>query len=308
MHFAFVGAGAVGGFYAALLARAGHDVSVVARGAHLEAIRRDGLRIESGAVGSFRSSVNAESDPARVGPADVVVLAVKTYSNPSALPLIVPMVGPDTTVLTVQNGVDSAEEVAAVVGEAQTIAGATYIASGIDAPGIIKHTGDLRRIVLGECTGAPDAVSDRVQRIAAAMALADITVEPVPDSRVPIWKKFIFLAPFAGVTAASRRSIGPVWAEPAGRTTFLGAVAEVEAVARGSGISVAADVTAGVERFAEGLPSGMRSSMLIDLALGKPLELESLPGAVVRRGAAAGVPTPIMETLYAVLKPFEHGG
>ncbi len=130
MRFAILGAGAVGGFYGALLSRAGNDVSVVARGAHLEAIRENGLRIESGAVGDFTARLGAESDPARIGVVDTVIVAVKTYDNPTALPLLPPLVGPRTTVLTVQNGVESPEQVAAVVGEGQTIGGATYICDG----------------------------------------------------------------------------------------------------------------------------------------------------------------------------------
>src|SRR4029450_784632 len=135
MHFAIIGAGAVGGYYGALLARSGQDVSFVARGAHLEAIRAHGLKIESGAVGDFVANVRAESDPARIGHADVVIIAVKTYDNDTAIPLALPMTGPETTVLTIQNGVDSAEDVARVVGEARTIAGSTYIATAIEAPG-----------------------------------------------------------------------------------------------------------------------------------------------------------------------------
>jgi len=309
MHIGFVGAGAVGGFYAALLARAGEQVSVVARGAHLDAIRRAGIRIESESVGSFAAPVRAETDPGRIGPVDVVVFAVKTYSNVSALPLIPPLQGPETVVLTLQNGVDSAEEVAAVAGDTHTIAGATYVATGLEAPGLIRHTGTHRRVVLGECTGETHSVvSDRVRRIAEAMAAADITAEPVADVRVALWEKFIYLAPFAAVTAASRRSIGPVWKEPSGQAVFMGAVAEVEAVARASDVAVAEDIRSRIETHTAALPADTRSSMFIDLMQGKPIELESLPGSVVRRGWAAGVRTPIMTTLYAVLKPFEHGG
>ena len=150
MRFAFLGAGAVGGYYAALLSRTGNDVSVVARGAHLDAIRKNGMRIESGAVGNFTARIGAESDPARIGAVDTVIVAVKTYDNSTALPLILPLVGPQTTVLTVQNGVESPEQVAAVVGERQTIGGATYIATAIDGPGVIKQTGSHRRVVFGE--------------------------------------------------------------------------------------------------------------------------------------------------------------
>jgi 2-dehydropantoate 2-reductase len=307
MRFGFIGAGAVGGYYAAMLAREGYDVSVVARGAHLDAIRRDGIRIDSTAVGSFTAAVKAESDPARVGPVDVVVIAVKAYSNAEALRLVPPMLSPHTTVLTLQNGVDSAEEVAEVVGEARTIAGATYIATALEAPGLIRQTGTHRRIVMGEWFGRHTAVSPRVHEIATTMNVADIQVEAVADARVPIWEKFIYLAPFAAVTTAARVPVGPIWADPDGRALMLEASAEVEAVARASGVNVAADVHRKVEAYTEGLPASTRSSMLIDFSQGKPIELELLPGSVVRRGRAVSVPTPRMATMYALLKPHAAG-
>ncbi|MEZ5319005.1 MAG: 2-dehydropantoate 2-reductase [Vicinamibacterales bacterium] len=307
MHFAFVGAGAVGGFYAALLARAGSRVSVVARGAHLDAIRRDGIRIASEFVGDFAAPVGAEADPAAIGPVDVVVFAVKTYDNATALPLIAPMLGPDTVVLTLQNGVDSAGEVAAVVGEARTLAGPTYIATAIEAPGLIRQTGSHRRIVFGECFGARAAASPRVAAIVQAMLAADIQAEAVADARVPIWEKFIYLAPFAAFTGAARTPIGPIWSHPAARAAFLDAVGEVEAVARASGVAVAPDMRARITAYVESIPPTTRSSLLIDLAQGRRIEVESLAGSVVRRGEAAGVPTPRMAALYAVLQPHAAG-
>jgi 2-dehydropantoate 2-reductase len=315
MHFAIIGAGAVGGYYGALLARSGQQVSFVARGAHLEAIRAHGLRIESGAVGDFVAKVRAESDPARIGHADVVVIAVKTYDNATAIPLALPMVGPQTTVLTIQNGVDSAEEVARVVGEARTIAGATYIATAIEAPGLIRQTGTHRRVVFGEVFGpAPSSVegvgaevSPRVRAIETAMKAADIHAEAVADARVPIWEKFVYLAPFAAFTGAARLPIGPIWSDSAGRTAFLQAVGEVAAVARASGVGIRDDILSYIESYVDRIPPATRSSLLIDLSQGKRIEVESLPGSVVRRGRAVGVPTPMMEALYAALKPHTHG-
>lgn len=307
MHFTFIGAGAVGGYYAAMLARAGQRVSVIARGAHLDAIRQNGLQIRSKAVGDFTATLAAESDPSRIGPVDVVVLAVKTYDNDTAIPLIRPMMGAATTVLTLQNGVDSAEEVAQVAGERATIAGATYIATAVEAPGLIVQTGSHRRIVFGECFGNPAAVSDRVRAIEAAMRAADIHAEAVADARVPLWEKFVYLAPFASFTGAARLPIGPIWADPHARMAFLEAVGEVEAVARASGVTIPADIRARIEQYTANIPSSTRSSLLIDLSQGKRIEVESLTGSVVRRGRAAGVPTPRMDALYAVLKPYRDG-
>jgi 2-dehydropantoate 2-reductase len=302
----FIGAGAVGGFYGALLARQGHDVSFVARGAHLDAIRKDGLRV-IGPLGDFVVRTPAESDPARIGPVDAVVFTVKTYDNAAAIPLIEPLVGPDTVVLTLQNGVDSADEIAAVIGERATIGGSTYIATAIEGPGVIRQTGTHRRVVLGEYFSPPAGITDRVQMLADAMAAADIHAEPVVDSRHTIWEKFTYLAPFAAFTGAARLPIGPLWSDDYIQRMFLDAVEEVASVARASGIRLPADHRSRVFEYAIKLPPSTRSSLLIDLSQGKRIEVEALQGSVVRHGARTGVPTPIMAALYAVLKPWANG-
>ena len=306
MHIAIVGAGAVGGFYGALLARAGCRVAFVARGAHLEAIRARGLRI-AGSVGEFTVQAQAESDPSRIGPVDAVIVAVKTYDNDSAFPLVRPLVGPHTTVLTLQNGVDSAEDLAAIIGRPAVIAGATYVATAIEAPGVIRQTGTHRRLVFGEFFEPEPVVSERVRRLETAMSAADIHAEAVPDARPAIWEKFIYLAPFAAFTGAARLPIGPLWRDDDARGAFLQAVAEVRGVARASGVDVPDNLLARVEQYGAELPPSTRSSLLIDLSQGRRIEVESLPGSVVRRGRLVGVPTPMMAALYAVLKPHAQG-
>jgi 2-dehydropantoate 2-reductase len=307
VKIAFIGAGAVGGFYGALLARQGHDVSFVARGAHLDAIRKNGLRV-TGPLGDFTVNTPASSNPADLGVVDYVIHTVKTYDNPTAIPLIKPLVGPKTTVLTLQNGVDSAEEIAAVIGEAPTIGGSTYIATAIDAPGVIKQTGTHRRIVLGEYfPGLSGSITERVQRLADAMKAADIHAEAVADSRDTTWEKFTYLAPFAAFTGAARLPIGPLWSDDYIQNMFLDAVVEVAAVARAHGVRLPADHRDRVFEYAIKLPPSTRSSLLIDLSQGKRIEVEALQGSVVRRGANVGVPTPIMAALYAVLKPWAKG-
>jgi 2-dehydropantoate 2-reductase len=307
MKIAVIGAGAVGGYYGAMLSRVGRDVSLVARGAHLEAVRRTGLRIESESVGAFTATVQAESDASRIGPVDLVLFTVKTYDNPTALPHLTPLLHDTTVVLTLQNGVDSAEQVAAVAGESRTIAGATYIATAVEAPGVIRQTGSHRRIVFGEWFAAAAQPTPRVTAIESVLKAADIHAEAVADSRVPIWEKFVYLAPFAAFTGASRLPIGPIWNDSDGRQLFLESVAEVEAVARASGIAVAPDLRQRIEGYTATIPPSTRSSLLIDLSQGKRIEIESLAGSVVRRGRAAGVPTPRMAALYAVLKPHAQG-
>lgn len=309
MKFAVVGAGAVGGFYGALLSKAGHDVAFVARGAHRDAMRANGLRILSApeAVGEIVVHCQVESDPAAIGVVDVVILAVKTYSNAETLPLLKPLFGPHTSILTLQNGVDSAEDVAAVFSTSAVIGGATYIAGGIEAPGVIRHNGTHRRIVFGEYFNPPATLSARVEALAPIFSAADIQTEAVADIRPRLWEKFIYLAPMAAFTGASRLSIGPIWGDEFIREMFLRAVDEVELVARASGINVPPGVRNRITEYTANVPKTMRSSLLIDLSQGKKIEVEALQGSVVRRGLAAGVPTPIMSALYAVLKPHANG-
>jgi len=307
MRFAILGSGAVGGYYGAKLARAGHDVTFIARGAHLAAIRERGLQIRSPMLGDFVVNSPAEEDTGKVGPVDVVIVAVKAYDNVAALPRIAPMIGPATAILPLQNGVDSAAEIAERYGEASVIGGVTYIATALASPGVIEQTGTHRRIVLGEVFGSLPRLSDRVTAIHDALAGADIIAEAVPDGRVPIWEKFIFLAALAAFTGAARLPIGPVWADPVTRASFLAGSREIEALARAEGVPVAADVVDRIETYVAGIPGSMRSSLLIDLSQGKPIEVEQLQGSVVRRAARKGVPVPIISTLYAVLKPWAHG-
>lgn len=303
MRVAILGSGAVGGFYGALLARAGHDVAFVARGAHLDAIRAHGLRVR-GAVGDFAARGRADSDTARLGPADLVIVAIKTYDNATALPLLAPLVGPDTAVLTLQNGVDSVDEVAAVAGARHVLGGSTYVATAIAEPGLIEQTGTHRRIVFGEVFEAGREPSARVREIEAAMRAADIQAEAVADARPAIWEKFVYLAAFAGFTGAARLPIGPLRDEPGFVDLALRACAEIAAVARAEGVPLPADLADRQRAYIDALPASTRSSLLIDLQSGKRIEIESLPGSVVRRADAAGVDVPIMRTLYAVLKPW----
>lgn len=307
MRFAILGSGAVGGYYGAKLARAGDDVVFIARGAHLNAIRERGLQIQSAELGDFTVHAPAEQDTSKVGRVDVVILAVKAYDNDTALPLIRPMLSDETMILTLQNGVDSVSELARLYGERPVIGGTTYIATALNAPGVIEQTGAHRRIVFGEVFGALPRMTERVTRLHDAFVHADIQSYPVDDARIAIWEKFIFLAALAGFTGAARLPIGPVWADPFTRGLFLEGCREIERVARGEGVPVSADVVDRIPFYIGAIPGTMRSSLLIDLSQGKRIEVEALQGAVVRRAARLGVPAPIMSALYAVLKPWANG-
>ena len=301
MRIAVVGSGAVGGYYGALLVRAGHDVVFIARGAHRDAIRRSGLRIRS-PLGDWTALAPAEDDARVVGPCDLVLFAVKTYDNASALPLLGPLVGPGTVVLTLQNGVESPDAVADVVGRDRVLGGPTYIATALVEPGVIQQTGDYRRIAFGEVFEHAGTLTDRVRALDAVFTAAGIQSEPAADGRVPLWEKFAYLVPFAGMTGAARQPVGVIRADPVARAQLIAAFSEVEALARAEGITVAADLLQRSLRYVDGVPASMRSSLLIDLSQGKRIEVEALQGAVVRRAAVHGLPVPVMTTLYGVLR------
>jgi 2-dehydropantoate 2-reductase len=306
MKFCIVGSGAVGGYYGAKLAHAGHEVTFIARGAHLAAIREKGLTVKS-SLGDFTVRASAEDRADQVAPVDVAIFAVKSYSNRDALPLLKTIVRDDAVALTLQNGVDSADEVGACIGPTRVLAGSTYVAAALTPGAVVEQTGTHRRIVFGEVSGDTSRVSERVRQIHEAFERADIVSEPVADARIPIWEKFCYLAPFAAFTGSARVPIGPIWSDHLSRHMLISAFGEVESVARAEGVDLPADVIERIETYMDSIPPTTRSSLLIDLQQGKPIEVEALAGAVVRRGARRQVATPIMSALYAVLKPHAGG-
>jgi 2-dehydropantoate 2-reductase len=307
MRFAVVGSGAVGGYFGAKLARSGQEVTFIARGAHLAAIREHGLRIESAKLGDFVVNAPASDNPRHVGNVDVVLFTVKAYDNPEALTLLPPLVGPQSVVLTLQNGVDSVDDIAAVVGEARVLGGTTYVATALERPGVIVQTGVHRSIIFGEVFGDRSQISSRVQAIADVLAPADVIVTPVADGRVPIWDKFVYLAPFSGFTGAARLPIGGIWPDPHVRDMFYAAAREVAALAAAEGVSISADRFDRLKEYMDNIPPTTRSSLLIDLEMGKRIEVEALQGAAIRRAARHGLPMPIISTLYAALRPWAQG-
>ena len=307
MRFAILGSGAVGGYFGAKLAKAGQDVTFIARGAHLEAIRERGLAVQSAKLGDFVVRAPAESDTARVGRVDVAIVSVKAYDNATALPMLKPLIGPETVVLTLQNGVDSVDEVASVAGEHHVLGGTTYVATALEAPGLIVQTGVHRSIIFGEVFGSMGHITSRVQAIAEVLASADIQVTPVADARVPIWDKFVYLAAFSGFTGAARLPIGPIWQYPHVQEMFYGACREVAAIAKAEGVTISANRFETLKEYMTNIPPTTRSSLLIDLEQGKRIEVEALQGAALRRAAKHGLAVPIVSTLYALLKPWENG-
>jgi 2-dehydropantoate 2-reductase len=305
VRIGIVGAGAVGGYYAARFAAAGHEVAVVARGAHLDAMKANGLIVRT-PDGSLVTRPQAYDDPSEIGVCDLVLFAVKTYDTASALLLLPPLTGPSTSVLTLQNGVDSPYEAARVVGAARVLGGAAYIATALVAPGVIEQTGTHHRVVFGEVFQPTSEMSPRSMTIREAFSQAGVDADAHPDGRVPLWEKFVYLAPFAGLTGAARLPIGPLRSRTDTAALLERAFTEVEALARAEDVPIAPDLIPRIRTYVSALPASTRSSLLIDLQAGKRIEADALQGAVVRRARALGLDVPVMETFYAVLR--EHTG
>ncbi|MEP7180941.1 MAG: 2-dehydropantoate 2-reductase [Betaproteobacteria bacterium] len=304
MRIAVMGAGGVGGYFGAKLAHGGHDVAFVARGRHLAAIRARGLRVTS-ALGDVHVPVPvATDDPATLSPADVVLFAVKLWDTESAAAQAKPLVASGGVIVPFQNGVDSIERIAAVVGAERVLGGVAYIAATIGEPGVIVHTGTMAKLRFGAVLPSQQRAADA---LAAACKASAIDGEAVADIRHVLWQKFGFLAAFSGVTAVARQPIGVVRADPDLRATLEAAIREVWQVGRAKGIALADDFVARQMQFADGLPAEMRASMLNDLVAGNRLEAPWLSGAVARMANETGIAAPVNATLFAALKPYCAG-
>lgn len=304
MRIAVMGAGGVGGYFGALLARAGHEVAFVARGKHLAAIREHGLsvRADGGEIRVDRAT--ASDDPAKLPRAEVVLFAVKLWDTERAAEAIRPLLDRDSVVIPFQNGVESVERVGAVLGARHVMGGAAYIAATIAEPGVIAKTGKMARLRFG-------AVSPQQEPSARAFleacAGAGIEAELVADITRVIWEKFVFLSAFSGVTSATRQAIGAIRRDPDLRATLEAAMREAFAVGRARGIALPDGFVDQQLAFADGLPAEMKSSMLNDLVAGNRLEAPWLSGAVARMARESGLPAPVSATLYAAVKPFCEG-
>jgi 2-dehydropantoate 2-reductase len=299
MRIAVMGSGGVGGYFGGLLARAGEDVTFIARGAHLEAIQRNGLQVKS-VAGDFHVHPKATRDPAAVGPVDLVLFCVKAYDTEAAGKQIRPMVGPQTTVLCLLNGVDNEQKLEAFLGEQYVMTGVVHILSTISAPGVISQTAGPRTIKIGEKDGR---ITARVERILGVLEGAGIQAEISSHIRVDLWEKFLFICAQGGVTALGRLTIGEILGCPETAAFYRGVMEEVAAVGRAKGVALSADAVDRALAFARSLQPGMRSSLAHDLGQGNRLEVETLAGSVVRSGREVGVPTPLNGVIYACLKP-----
>lgn len=303
MQIAVMGAGSTGGYFGGMLARGGNEVSLIARGANLEAIQANGLKVVRDDE-EFTVQCLATDDPESVGPVELALLCVKTYQVGVALPFMQPLVGPDTTVLCLQNGIDSYVTAANVLGTESVLPGAAFIEAGMLEPGVIKQTGSLVRVILGETNGDESA---RCVAIRDTFVAAGIPAEILPDITAGLWGKFLFIATMAGVTSLARATLAELMPQPHWRKVVLACLAEIDAVGRASGVALPPDMVADTVSYIEEHLPDLQASMHTDLMAGRPLELEALNGAVINAGTESGVATPINDVIYAMLRRFQEG-
>ena len=304
MTFAILGAGAVGGYFGARLAEAGEDVTFMARGAHLEAIRSTGLRIESENGEAHIHPAQASDDPAEVGPVDYVLFAVKLFQTEETAGFAKPLVGPNTTLVALQNGVECANVLSAVHGKERVLNGTSYIAAVIAEPGLIRQTGTFASFAFGEQDGT---MSDRGQRLKEAADKAGLN--PTYSSNVEslVWMKFLLIATMSSITTSTRKPIGELRDDPDIQPVIVASLEESIAVGRAMGVDLPENaMEQQLKRIAE-FPAAMVASMYHDLHANKPTELEWMSGAVRRFGKQCGIPTPTHDAFYAILKPYRDG-
>lgn len=305
MKFGIVGIGGVGGYFAACLTEAGHEVALLARGANLVALRERGIRL-TGPLGPIETGpLNASDDARSLGGAEAVIVTTKLYDLESVARQAAPMMGPGTIVIPVQNGVEAEGILARALPQAKVLKATIFISSFLTGPGTILQKSPFCRLRIGAAAGPSGA---DVQRVAAALnnpPRIEATVSP--DIDADLWRKFAMLAPFAAVACMTRKPTGPVLNEPALLAELKNAIGEVAAVARAKKIALPPDIEAATIATMRQFPPDSRPSMLEDMEAGRPLELEYLAGAVVRFGKALGVPTPIHEKAYRQLAPLAAG-
>ena len=304
MRIAVMAAGAVGGYFGGRMAAAGHDVAFIARGTHRDAIRRDGLKIESTLGDLHLKDVNVTDDPKQVGPVDVVLFAVKLWDTETAGKEARALVGSNTRVITLQNGVDSVEQLAPILGDDATIGGATYVVTTIARPGVIRHTGATAKVLCGRLDRRPDTVLARyVDQIKAANIDITLTDRMLLD----IWKKFVVLSGTSGITASTRQPLGVIRDDEDMRAFFYKLMHETIAVGGAAGVDFPPDFPAELDRSVAAFPAMMKASMANDLDAGNRLELDWLAGKIVALGRKYGIPTPAQEAVHAILKPYRMG-
>lgn len=304
MRIAVFGSGAVGGYFGGRLAQGGEDVVFIARGEHLAAIRTDGLRVSS-VLGDFLiRPAAATDDPAGVGPADLVLLGVKAWQVPEAAEAIRPLVGPQTLVLPLQNGIEAPDQLAQVLGPHAVLGGLCRIIAYLEGPGRIRHGGGAPYVGFGALDGTRTEGLAAVER--AFARTRGLTAELVSDIRAAMWSKFMFIAALSGVGAVTRAPIGVIRSQPETRRLLEEALREVYRLSAAEGVALAADGVEAALAFVDSLPPDGTTSMQRDIAAGRPSELEAQSGAVVRLAERLGVAVPTHRAIHASLLPLER--
>ena len=302
MRIAVVGVGGVGGYFGGRLAQAGADVIFIARGDNLAALREQGLRIESIIGDAFVAPVQATDDPAQAGPVDMVLVAAKTWQLDEAIDLMRPLIGPETGVVPLLNGVEASDRLAAALGESHALNGICYIFVARVAPGVVRHSGIHPLIIFGERDNRRTA---RVEALREWLERAGVRVTVPPDIDVEVWRKFVFGATTSGLGAVTRAPMGLLRELPETRPLFIQGMREIVAVAQACGVALGEEAVTAALAQLDALPYETTASMQRDIMAGRPSELEAQNGAVARLGAAAGVPTPLHTFIYATLLPQE---
>jgi 2-dehydropantoate 2-reductase len=303
MRIVVVGVGGLGGLYGGLLAQHGEDVTFIARGASLAALRAHGLTVRSPSLGDFTVPAHATDNPADLEPPELVLFCVKTYDLEPAAEQIRPLVGDTTTVLPLLNGIDATARIGRIVGERAVLMGMSYARSTRTAPATIDHMANTQ-IVLGEPSGG---LSRRVEVVAHVLRGARIDTEVHTAPELPLWEKLVAHGAFGGMAALTRLPLGPISTCHETRAMQREVILEVVAVARARGVPIPAESVERIANIADNLPPEARPSLLQDLLDGRRLELESTTGTIVRAGAEFGVPTPMNTAIYAALKPYAAG-
>jgi 2-dehydropantoate 2-reductase len=304
MRFAVIGAGGVGGFFGAMLSSAGEDVMFMARGPHLEAMKREGLRVISPRGLVEVPPERCVGSPAEIGPVDTVLFCVKSYDTERTAPALAPLLGPATVVISLQNGIDNEEKLERALPGRTIFGGVAYIYSTITRPGEVTVAAGPVKIVFGPFAGAPPEHHRRAAELRDICAHAGITAESSGDIIAALWEKFIFITGAGGITALTRLTLGEILAVDQSRDLLADAMRETESIARARGVRVEEHFLDRVFGTLARFDNKTRSSLYYDLVHGKPLEIEALAGTVVRYGTALGIPTPVNRAVYAALLPY----
>lgn len=304
MKIAVMGSGGVGGYFGGRLALSGQEVSFIARGEHLRALREKGLRVMSG-LGNFSvNPVRATDDPSSIGPVDLVMVCVKLWATDEAVAAIAPLMGPASVAISFQNGVMAEDKLIAAYGRERVWGGVSNIAAVIEQPGVIRHNGSMARLIPGELDGQR---TPRLEAFVKACEQAKVDCHVPADITVAIWEKYMNLTALSSMTALTRLPIGPLREDPDTRAVIVQLMNEVRTVGRAKGVALGDDAVERLMKHMDNLPRTMIASMLGDLERGNRLELPWLAGAVARVGEELGVPTPVARLASVLLKPYAMG-